>query len=73
MRCCAFAGVQFNFNIGFGADERHNNASSYNPHANLPINALEFPLKHPPHVGRDHRFDRQFFDSIFPPNEKKEF
>ena len=44
-------------NVGFGSDSTHFTSSQKNPYNNLPTQAMEFPLKHPPFVIRDTRAD----------------
>jgi hypothetical protein len=43
-------------NIGFDDDGTHNRYSK-NPYANIPTEALSFPLRHPPFVIRDRKAD----------------
>ncbi len=44
-------------NIGFGADSTHFTSSQKNPYENMPTQAMEFPLKHPPFMIGDIRAD----------------
>lgn len=51
-------------NIGFGSDGTHTNNSQH-PMANLPIEAINFPLKHPPYVIRHAEADRFTQNNFF--------
>jgi hypothetical protein len=44
-------------NIGFGQDSTHFTSIKNNPYENMPTEALEIPLKHPPFVIRDAQAD----------------
>lgn len=46
-------------NVGFGADATHTTGES--EFANVPVEAMEFPLRHPPAVRADTRLDERFF------------
>ncbi len=48
-------------NIGWGQQATHTGASD-SPLGNLPVAAMEFPLKHPPHVWRHNAADRFAFE-----------
>jgi hypothetical protein len=51
-------------NIGFGAESTHTLAGE-SEYANLPIEAMEFPLKHPPFMVRDMQADNFTQKNLF--------
>jgi hypothetical protein len=53
----ALPNVNLVTNLGFGADATHTRKSD-SPDANLPVEALAFPLIHPPAIERDVEADR---------------
>jgi hypothetical protein len=52
-------------NIGFGAEATHTRATS--PLAELPVQPMEFPLRHPPFIIRDARADAFTFNKLLCP------
>lgn len=51
-------------NIGFGKDATHTNDSN-NELANLPVNAMSFPLQEPDEVVVDREFDDRVYQKLF--------
>lgn len=54
-------------NIGFGADAS-NTLQARHPLANLPIQEIHFPLRHPPFILRNDEADRYTQNTIFSPS-----
>ncbi|MDZ8108096.1 MAG: glycosyltransferase family 2 protein [Nostoc sp. DedQUE12a] len=52
-------------NIGFNPDSTNINFNQKSPHDNIPTEALEFPLKHPPFVFRDIQADNFTQSTLF--------
>ncbi|MCL5997266.1 MAG: glycosyltransferase family 2 protein [Chloroflexi bacterium] len=53
-------------NIGFGPDAVHTKDPT-SRHANLPTEAMSFPLRHPPFIVRDIKVDRLTEENLFDP------
>jgi hypothetical protein len=53
-------------NIGFGSDSTHTRSKD-NIRANVPIETISFPLRHPPFIIRDLISDQRLFATIFKP------
>jgi hypothetical protein len=50
-------------NIGFGADATHITDTDH-PTANVPLEGMPFPLRHPPYIIRDRNFDTYMWDKL---------
>lgn len=50
-------------NIGFGGEATHI-AEADHPTANVPVEAMPFPLQHPPYMVREMTFDRYIWDKL---------
>ncbi|OON65689.1 hypothetical protein B0919_23735 [Hymenobacter sp. CRA2] len=61
---CVVPAVNLVSNIGFGAGATHTHDGA-DALAAVPAAELTFPLRHPTHVLRDHRRDRQYFREFF--------
>ncbi len=54
-------------NIGFGTDSTHFNSNKKHPFESLPTEAVDFPLKHPPFIVRDHKTDKIMQKNLYNP------
>jgi hypothetical protein len=58
---CITPTVNLISNIGFGRNATHTLADA-DPFGSMPTANLQFPLRHPPHIIRDRRSDKRYFD-----------
>lgn len=61
---CVTPSVNLVSNVGFGAGATH--TLNISPVADLPVVAMQFPLRHPPHLVRDWEADRMTFKQMCP-------